>query len=50
MLAKIKLNSLEVFFSKTLIDVSISHGEFVLINDLLKEYDDMKEKIKYLKT
>ena len=50
MLAKIKLNSLEVFFSKTLIDVSISQGEFVLINDLLKEYDDMKEKIKYLKT
>ena len=28
----------------------ISHDEFVLVNDVLREYDDMKEEIKNLKT
>ena len=28
----------------------ISQNEFVSVNNVLKEYDDMKEKIKYLKT
>ena len=46
LLAKSKLNSIEVLISKTLIDSNISHDEFVLINNLLKEYDDMKEEIK----
>ena len=50
MLAKSKLNSLEVLISKALIDSNISHDEFVLINNVLKEYDDMKEKIKSLMT
>ena len=27
----------------------ISQNEFVSVNNALKEYDDMKEKIKYLK-
>ena len=27
----------------------ISHDEFVLVNDVLREYDDMKEEIKNLK-
>ena len=49
MLAKSKLNSIEVLISKALIDSNISHGEFVLINNVLKEYDDMKEEIKNLK-
>ena len=31
-------------------DSNISHDEFALINNLLKEYEDMKEGIKNLKT
>ena len=33
-----------------LIDLNISHDEFVLINNVLKQCDNMKEKIKNLKT
>ena len=49
LLAKSKLNRIEVLISKTLIDSVISHDEFVLINNVLKEYYEMKEKIKNLK-
>ena len=45
LLAKSKL-SVEVLISKALIDSNISHDEFVLINNVLKENDDMKEKRK----
>ena len=45
-LAKSKLNSTEVLISKVLIDSNISHDEFVLINNVLKEFYDMKEEIK----
>ena len=45
-LAKSKLNKIEVLISKTLINAVLSHDEFVLIKNVLKEYDDMKEKIK----
>ena len=45
LLAKAKLNTIEV-----LIDSNISYDEFALINNMLKEYDDMKEEIKNLKT
>ena len=48
MLAKSKLNSIEVLISKALIDSNISHDKFVLINNMLKEYDDMKQEIKNL--
>ena len=48
LLAKSKLNSIEVLISKALIDSVISHNQFVLINNVPKEYDDMKE-IKNLK-
>ena len=50
LLAKYKLNSTEVLISKALVDSVISHDEFVLINNVLKEYDEMKEEIKTLKT
>ena len=50
MLAKSKLNSIEVLISKASIDLNISHDEFVSINNMLKEYDEMKEEIKNLKT
>ena len=49
LLAKYKLNSIEVLISKALIDSVISHDEFVLINNVLKEYNKMKEEIKNLK-
>ena len=45
-LAKSKLNSIEVLISKVLIDSVISHDEFVLINDVLKEYSEIKENEK----
>ena len=48
MLAKSKLNGIEVLISKALIDSVISHGEFVLISNVLKEYNEMKEEIKSL--
>ena len=46
LLAQFKLNSLDVLISKALIDSLISHDEFVLINNVLKEYNRMKEEIK----
>ena len=49
LLAKFKINSIEVLISKVLIDLVISHDEFVLINNVLKEYNEMKEEIKNLK-
>ena len=44
-LAKAKLNSIEVLNSKTLIDSVISHDEFLLINNFLKEFNEVKEEI-----
>ena len=46
LLAKSKLNSVEVLISKVFIDSNISHDEFVLINNVLKEFGDTKEEIK----
>ena len=46
LLAKTKLNSMEVLISKALIDSNISHDEFILINNELKQFYDMKEEIK----
>ena len=50
LLAKSKLNSIEVLISETLIDSVISHDESNLINYGLKEYNKMKEDINNLKT
>ena len=46
LLAKGKLNSIEVLIYKALIDSNTSHDEFLLKNTLLKEYDDMKKEKK----
>ena len=43
LLAKSKLNRIEILISKALIDSNISHNEFVLINNMLKEFCDMKK-------
>ena len=50
MLARTKLNSMAVLISKALTDSDISHDEVVLVSNVSKEYDDMKEKIKNFKT
>ena len=49
LLAKSKLNSIEVLISEALIDSVISQDKFVLINNVLKEYDEMKEEVKNLR-
>ena len=46
MLAKSKLNSIEILIFKALIDSNISYDEFILINNVVKEYDNMKEGVK----
>ena len=46
LLGKEKLNTIEVLISKTLIDSYISHDEFVSVNDVLREYNEMKKEIK----
>ena len=50
MLARYKLNSIEVLISQDLIDLNISHDKLVLINNVVKEYDEMREELKNLKT
>ena len=49
LLAKSELSSIEVVISKVLIDSNISHDEFVLVNNVLKENDHMKKEITDLK-
>ena len=46
LLAKPKLNMIQFLISMALINSNISHEQFVLINNVLKEYDDMNEQIK----
>ena len=38
LLGKAKLNAIEFLISKTLIDSYISHDEFILVNNVLREY------------
>ena len=45
LLAKTKLNTIEVLIFKALIELNVSHNKFVLINNVLKEYKDTKEKL-----
>ena len=50
LLGEFKLNSKEVLISKALTDSYITHDEFVLLNNMLGEYDDIKGEIKNLKS
>ena len=43
LVAKSELSSIEVLVSKALINSNISHNEFIVISDVLKEYDMKKE-------
>ena len=46
LLAKTKFSSTKVLNSKALIDPCISHDESVSVNNVLREYDAMKEEIR----
>ena len=50
LLAKSKLNSIDILIIQALIDSYVSHDKIVLVNNLLREYDGMKKEIKNLKT
>ena len=45
LLGKDKLNSIEVLISKALIDSYINNDKFVSVNNVLREYNEMKEEI-----
>ena len=46
LLAKSKLNRIELLISKVLIDPGICHDEFLFVNIVLKELDDANEENK----
>ena len=46
MLAQSKLSRIEVLIHKALIHSVIIHDEFVLINNVLKEYKEIQKKLK----
>ena len=48
MLSKSNWDRIEALISKSLTDSVVSHDKFVLINNVLKEYDEMKNEIKNL--
>ena len=50
MSGKDKLNTIEVLISKALIDSYISHDELFSVNNVLREYYQMKKETKYLDT
>ena len=43
---KTKLDTIEILISKALINSYISHNDFVLVNNVLQEYNVMKEETK----
>ena len=47
-LGKDKLNTIEVLMA--LIDSYVSHDEFILANDVLRQYNEEKEEIKHPET
>ena len=48
MLAKSKLNSIDTLVSQALIDIDISHEEFLTILKEKNKYEKMKENVKNL--
>ena len=49
LVGKTKLDAIEVLISKALIDWYISHDKFVSVNNVLREYNEMKGEKKILK-
>ena len=50
MLAKSKLNSIETLIYQALIDMEISHEEFVIILKEKDKYEKMKDNLRKMKT
>ena len=50
MLAKAKLNTIEITVSRALFDLFISLDKFVSVSNLLREYNNMNEEIKNQKS
>ena len=50
LLGKAKLNTTEVLISKALMDSYISHDKFVSVNNVLREYYEMKGETKNAET
>ena len=46
LLRKDKQNTIEVLISRSLIDLNISYNEFVSVNNVLREYIEIKEGMK----
>ena len=46
LMGKDKLNTIEVLIFKSLIDSYISHDKFISVNIILREYNDIKNKMK----
>ena len=46
MLGKDKLNRIEILISKAIIDSYICHDEFVSVNNVLRQYYEIKNEIK----
>ena len=46
LLAKTKLKSVEVLFSKILTDSFINHDKIVSVNNVPREYNELKEETK----
>ena len=43
LLGKAKLYTIKILISKALMDLYITYDEVILINNVLKEYNEMKE-------
>ena len=50
LLGKAKLDTIKFLISKALIDSYIIHNDFVTVNNVLIEYNEMKEEIRYPET
>ena len=50
LLGKDKLKAIEFLISKALINSYISHGEFISVNNVLRENNEMKEEIENCET
>ena len=46
LLAKVELSSIKILIYKALIYSNINHDQFILAVNMLREYNEMKERIK----
>ena len=46
LLGKVKLNTIKILISKSVIDSYISHDEFISVDSVLREHNEMKQEIK----